>query len=41
MKYVTKPSKVIELNTGIHVFHMYQVLESLDLRKLVVLASVI
>lgn len=41
MKDITKPSKVIGVDIDIHLFHVYEVLDSLDLKKLVVLVSVI
>lgn len=41
MKDITKPSKVIGVDIDIRLFHVYKVLDSLDLKKLVVLVSVI
>lgn len=41
MKDTTKPGKVIEVDIDIHLFHMYKVWDSLDLKKLAVLVSVI
>jgi len=41
MTDITKPSKVTEMDIDIHLFHMHKVLDSLDLKILVVLVSAI